>query len=256
MISGEEKSTALHSIKNNNKAFLQKRKPFYLQLLEAVTDFVYPPVCELCKNILEKNVFLCQNCQSRLEQSLHVCTAFMASEFVHIQDTIHFDTAITCFDYSPDIELLIHAVKYRGRKRLGRFLGSILAKRIAEEIDSSTDLIVPVPLHRTRQRERGYNQSEALARGFAKACSLPIRTDCMKRNRHTRTQTLLSGTERQVNVKDAFSVRRAEFCKGKRILLIDDVITTGATMNSCAKALKEAGAAHVSGVALARPVLV
>jgi len=251
------KSSALHSINNHNKAFPKKGKPFHLPgLLTALADFIYPPVCALCSGRLDDEMFLCGDCFHQLEQAIHVCAAYRPSDFVHLQEPILFHRAVTCFHFDPDIEQLIHEVKYNHRKKMGRFFGRLMARILADEIKPEFDLIVPVPLHTIRYRERGYNQSEALARGFAQERGLFVRTDCLKRVLHTKTQTMLSGKERQDNVREAFSVRKEKLCKGKRILLVDDVITTGATINGCARALKAAGANRITALALARPVLV
>ena len=114
------------------------------------------------------------------------------------------------------------------------------------------DLVIPVPLHRTRLRHRGFNQALVLAHGVSERFSVPLLYDNLARLRSTLPQVELSGTARAENVKGAFGLIRPSEVREKRVLLIDDVFTTGATMNECAKTLKEAGAAAVTVFTLAR----
>src|SRR5262249_59876855 len=114
------------------------------------------------------------------------------------------------------------------------------------------DVVVPVPLHWTRYWWRGYNQCAAVARGVARKVGLPLQTRWLSRPRYTQSQTSLSGSARRNNLKDAFRVRRDVALAGRRVLLIDDVLTTGATAHEAARALKSAGAAQVVVGVLAR----
>jgi ComF family protein len=117
----------------------------------------------------------------------------------------------------------------------------------------SMDLIVPVPLHRSRERERGYNQSALVARGLGQILGVPVSPRALRRNRGTRTQTELSAEERARNVEGAFEVRDPGKVAGLRVLLVDDVLTTGATLDAGAAALRKAGARQVYAAAVASP---
>ncbi len=140
--------------------------------------------------------------------------------------------------------------------RLARFLGETAGSAAATGlIPASFDALIPIPLHATRQRERGYNQSEWIASGFSHSLSIPVLGGMLRRIRSTRTQTDLGGEERQVNVRSAFRAVLPDMFRGRSFLLVDDVITTGATVNACAKALKNGGALRVAAITLARPPL-
>ena len=117
---------------------------------------------------------------------------------------------------------------------------------------SSADLLVPVPLHRIRFRERGYNQSSLLARCAARICNISVNERILTRTRHTNIQARLSSKERVKNVSNAFSVKTPEDVRNKKIILVDDVLTTGVTINECARVLVESGAAKAYALTAAR----
>jgi ComF family protein len=144
----------------------------------------------------------------------------------------------------------IHHLKYSGRTSLAEPLGSFLIARW-QASPLPADMIVPVPLHQARLRERGYNQSTLLAGPLARASDLPIVEAALQRVKATMPQVALNAAERKANVQDAFEAR-ADLVQGKRILLIDDVCTTGATLEACSHALKRAGAKSVWALTLGR----
>jgi len=148
---------------------------------------------------------------------------------------------------------LVHGLKYAGMRWLADFLTGLLsADRQLAQLAARTDLFCPVPLHFWRLFRRGYNQSEELALRLAALHGRKLCGDCLTRTRRTRTQTRLSPEERQANVRGAFRVRRPEQVAGLNILVIDDVMTTGATLGACTVALKNAGAANVYAYTFAR----
>jgi ComF family protein len=163
---------------------------------------------------------------------------------------VQFDAAYSYGDYDGTLRGLIHLMKYDGVKVLAGGFGVWLAEAMPR--NARFDAIVPVPLHWRRYFQRGFNQSELLARELGRRTGLPVRTEVLRRERGTGKQSLLADMERWANVKGAFAVRRGARVEGQRLVLIDDVLTTGATLNDCARALKEAGAAHVSTLTLAR----
>jgi ComF family protein len=158
-----------------------------------------------------------------------------------------FDAAYCFGAYEGVLRELIHLYKYGRVKTLARPLGALLAAALPRE--ERFDAVTPVPLHWRRQWQRGFNQSELLARGIARRCGIPV-IHALKRVRPTVAQAGLSNTGRRQNVAAAFRPRRT--VEGKRILLIDDVMTTGSTAAACALALKRAGAAKVSLLTVAR----
>jgi ComF family protein len=152
--------------------------------------------------------------------------------------------------YEGTLRHLIHLLKYGGLEPLARPLGARLAGVLAAA--GRVDVIVPVPLHRSRRHSRGFNQVELLAAELSRVSGVPCDAGVVRRDRATETQTGLTHRERRLNVQGAFRVRKPQAVAGRHVALIDDVITTGATVAACARALKEAGAARVVVLALAR----
>lgn len=194
------------------------------------TLLVKKPICQICGDSLEKGQpVICDRCQSTE-------VAFMA---------------VRSWAYYEDPLLsAIHKLKYRGD--IG--LGSILARPLTDLLLShrwQVDAVVPVPLDSTRQRQRGYNQSALLARPISWEASLEYLPDAVCRTRETRQQVGLSREDRVANMAGAFAADQKRVT-GRSVLLIDDVITTGSTMNACAQSLMNAGAKSVFGLTLAR----
>lgn len=158
-----------------------------------------------------------------------------------------FDAAYSFGSYEGELRQLIHLFKYGRIQTLARPLGKLLL--IALPREKSFDLIVPMPLHWTKRWQRGFNQSELLAREVSRRWNVPLRR-LVRRIRFTAAQAGLTNAKRRDNVAGAFRARNG--AAGKRVLLIDDVMTTGATAGACALALKRAGAAHVTLLTLAR----
>lgn len=150
------------------------------------------------------------------------------------------------------MQALIHELKYKGFRSPGEFLAEGMqayAKGNKEYRDY--DLVMAVPLHRVRKRERGYNQSELLARKLAKSLEIPY-SEPVRRRCYTQSQTLLSAEQRKDNLRDAFRVRKS--IRGKKIILVDDVFTTGSTVNEISKTLRAAGVAKIAVLTASRAV--
>ncbi|HEX4137694.1 MAG TPA: ComF family protein [Bryobacteraceae bacterium] len=160
-----------------------------------------------------------------------------------------YDSAASFGMYEGSLRSLIHLLKYSGMKPLARPLAEYLMRAIPA--DEHFDALIPVPLHWRRQWSRGFNQAELLARYVAKQRGIPV-WNVLRRRRATDTQAGLANAGRRRNVAGAFKVRANARLAGKRILLIDDVMTTGATASACAAALKRGGAGFVSLLTLAR----
>ena len=172
-----------------------------------------------------------------------------ASSISHLISLYHFEKEGT-------LQSIIHQLKYSDMTSLGTELGRKLGEKLLLQThDHSIDGMIPVPLHPTKLRERGYNQSEHIAKGIRKVTGIPLYSSLLLRHKYTSSQTQLSATERKENVGDAFSLNKRYLMslEGKTFLIIDDVITTGATIEACAKLLVQHGARKViaSSVALA-----
>lgn len=155
-------------------------------------------------------------------------------------------TSLYVFEKDKELQSIIHSLKYNQKFLTGKLLGVFLGKE-KEKIFSSwqIDFIIPVPLHQLKKNERGYNQSYFLAKGISKATGLKIKAGYLKRKRFTQSQTSLNLKEREENMNGAFTARYTEKLKGRNVLLIDDVITTGATITECGRVLIACGANKV-----------
>lgn len=214
-------------------------------------DVVYPPRCLHCNaRAPTASLPLCSRCLRRPEK------ADSAEMMRHIErlptPTDVLDTAMALWRFDKDgaLQRIQHALKYENRPRYGIELGRLMAACVDERA-LHPSAIIPVPLHRIRRYERGYNQSAMLARGLSDELGAPMRADWLTRPVATRSQTRLSRAARWDNVADAFRPGREASLEGTSILLVDDVITTGSTAVAAAAALKDAGASHVALCALA-----
>lgn len=201
----------------------------------SAATMVEPPFCSLCGDPVAGTVEHDYICYS--------CTAEKPS----------FDGARSAVRYEGVAGEALRQLKYEHALWLAPDLAEILYRCLQAEFPSlEFDQVVPVPLHHVRQRERGYNQSAVLAEELGKKLGLKASCSTLRRNRPTSTQTNLTAPQRLSNVKNAFEPRKGKRLSGKRILLVDDVMTTGATVNACAKALKTGGAASVHVLTVAR----
>lgn len=167
-----------------------------------------------------------------------------------------FDAARAGFVYDGHCRELIHTFKYQNKTHLRRPLALLALERLTEFIAARRpDVVVPVPLHRKRLRSRGFNQAVLLGELLACEWQLPLERRALQRVRWTEPQISLSADERRENVKGAFAVADSVAVAGKRVLIVDDVLTTGSTVGECSRMLKRAGAVDVAVVTVARAVL-
>jgi ComF family protein len=160
-----------------------------------------------------------------------------------------FDAVYSYGSYEGTLRQLVHLFKYGGVRPLGRTFGRLLDQALPRE--TSFDVIVPMPLHWFKKWQRGFNQSDLLAQEIGKKWNVPVR-NVIRRTKATLPQAGLTNAKRRANMSGAFRVPRGRSLAGMRVLLVDDVVTTGATASACARVLKRAGAAHVALLALAR----
>ena len=208
-------------------------------------DFFLPRFCPGCNNKLSpKENPVCETCLSSL---LVIDEEKLSDEYEKNFALSHFVDdyyAAYIFEIGKTLQHIIHALKYKKQFKLGIFLGQILGERIKLR-GWQIDIILPIPIHRLKKIERGFNQSDYLVKGITKELNITNSTNTIKRTRHTESQTRLNMAERAKNVYDAFKVRKPEKIMDKNILLVDDVSTTGATIQECAKILKQSGAKKV-----------
>lgn len=165
------------------------------------------------------------------------------------ESLVNFDSAYSFGSYEGTLRKLIHLFKYGKVESLDVPLSRFVLRAIP--LEHTFDVVIGMPMHWRKQWERGFNQAELLARPIARRYGLKLSTN-LRRVRYTRAQAGLTETERRDNLKGSFGIRKPEQVRGKRVLLVDDVFTTGATLRAAARALKDAGALHVAAVTLAR----
>ncbi len=228
--------------------------PPFRDIIRGMQDIFYPPVCLHCNTLIEQPTVLNGLCSSCLGTLQPLPTNVIHQNVMQRLHPCYVDEAWAAFRFTEVIRSLIHAIKYQHMPNLGVSTGRFIADRVEKEVvRGASPLVIPIPLHSTRQKEREYNQSLELAKGIFSGQPGAIHSNLLIRRRYTRSQTRLNREERQANVQDAFEARDSEVLRGKPVFLVDDVITTGSTMNECARVLKEHGAARVVGIALATP---
>jgi ComF family protein len=167
------------------------------------------------------------------------------------------DRVIAATFYEGVARTAIHQFKFHHKTSLAKPFAHMILNQLPQDLDMTVyQAILSVPLHPRRHRQRGYNQSEMLARELSKALHLPLMCHTLRRTRQTNEQALLTDrSSRHVNIRDAFQVAQPISIKGKALILVDDVVTTGATVGECARMLKQEGADSVLVLAIARRVL-
>lgn len=219
------------------------------------SDFLslfFPNICTLCKKTLVRGEeHLCLSCLNSLSRTFVSRYGNPTTSLFRNNIETVFSSAFLYYEKGGSTQKLIYSLKYHGNKKLGYTLGRQAAIELQSHPDFVLpDLLIPVPLHPKRQRKRGYNQSEWIARGINSVLGGVIDTSHLKRKKHTDTQTKKSVFERNVNMEESFFLEKGEELKGKHILLIDDVFTSGATVGACARLLLEQEGVKVSLFAL------
>ncbi len=226
---------------------------------DAALSFFYPEVCQLCgvEPATRREGFVGANCRSHvklIERPFcdrcglpfrgEISTPFECSNCQALE--LHFSHARSAAEAEGVVLDIIHRYKYNRGLWFEPFLAGLLAARALPELrGQSWDMIVPVPLHRAKENEREFNQAERLARHLSDAAQIPLQAGLLRRVLPTRTQTRLSRPERLENVRKAFALLPGRGLNGERVVLVDDVLTTGATTSACAQVLREGGAGEV-----------
>jgi ComF family protein len=222
-------------------------------IVSGVSEIIYPNHCQLCNDgLLGTEVYICSACafdlpyieQNSPEQSKLSHLFSGRVEVVKIYSLLNYQKG-------KRVTELLHQVKYHGKQKMGEHFGEMLAGQIT---DKSIDLIVPVPLHVRRMRQRGYNQSTCIANGIGRVTGIPVAANAMKRKSWSQSQTKFSKYDRWENVRAIFEMRSPEKIMGKHILIVDDVLTTGATVEACAREMLAIEGVRVSVGTLAARV--
>jgi ComF family protein len=232
-------------------------------LFQAAVSLLYPATCTICGKNVPASEYLCDECTGKLTRIVapfcrtcsepfegSISSAFICANCTH--RTIDFDAAVAAYRGRGIVREVIHQFKYARQIHLRHLVVRWLRAALDDERlqDCNFDLIVPVPLHPTRERERGFNQASLLSESLAQTSIRSQRV--LERVRYTTTQTALDRSERTENLRNAFRLRKNADVRGLRVLLIDDVLTTGSTLSECARVLKRAGAISVHAATAAR----
>jgi len=225
-----------------------------MSLLDDFISLIFPNICACCGNSLWKHEeIICTHCDFHLPRTdFHLEPDNQASRTFWGRVNIEGATAGYYFNKGNRIQKLIHLLKYNGRKDIGIFLGEkqgVLLK--SSPLFNTVEVIIPVPLHKRKLMKRGYNQSEQFAIGIGKIMNIPVNPYLLYRQKFTETQTKKSRFSRWQNVSDMFAVNDPVQLQGRHILLVDDVITTGATLESCIHALSAVPGIKISIAAIA-----
>lgn len=244
----------------------RKASPIVAPVVTLGLNLCFPPRCVACAKLTETADSFCAECFAAIRFIDDPCCVLCGFPFEFdlgeqslcgycMHDPPPYDTARAVFHYDDATRRMIARFKYQDCTQRAPVFGRLLA-RAGRELTAKSQVIIPVPLHLRRMFQRKYNQSALLAFAVADHCCLPVLPDGLLRVRHTQPQAGLTRPQRLDNVRGAFRVnhRQAAYLKGKSVLLIDDVITTGATIHHCTKLLKSAGVAKVHVLTLAKTV--
>ncbi len=222
--------------------------PAIRELFVSIRDFLFPHVCPGCDNPLTDGEALCGNCHEQVRRK--------SEQFHACRELPGIDAVSVLLPYDGFTRNLVHGLKYHGVRTLGIPLGALMAEKMLKNFALRSDtLLIPVPLHPEKLKERGYNQCEQLADGFAVFSGLKVTAGLIERTRHTGTQTALDPESRKLNVQGAFRIRETTALEGKQAVILDDVLTTGSTVMECARALRECGLSEIMVCVVATPAI-
>ena len=220
-----------------------------MKLLKSLINLLFPRVCAACGNLLlEGEDTVCTTCRFLLPKTGYEQNSDNPlAQMFYGQMPFNAVMAEFFFSKTGKVQHLIHGLKYHHCRENGIFLGQEIGKSLLKSADyQGIDYIVPIPLHPKKEKIRGYNQSRVIAEGISEIMNIPIAGNCLVRRVFTDTQTKKSREDRWQNVKDIFEVKNPEKLKGKHVLLVDDVLTTGATILSAGKSLLQVEGIKIS----------
>ncbi|NDP22373.1 MAG: ComF family protein [Paludibacter sp.] len=217
-------------------------------------DLFYPNLCIVCnENLLKNEHHICLTCLHGIPKTnFHLVTENPIEKRFWGKVNVYRGTAFFFFQKGSPFQKLLHVLKYKGNKEIGELLGKYAASDLLESPEfSSVDVIIPVPLHPRKYAARGYNQSEWIGKGLSDILGKPMDTITLQRVKENTTQTKKTVFERYENTEGIFELTDMDVLKGKHILLVDDVLTTGSTLEACVKALLETEEIKISIFTLA-----
>ncbi|WP_338874013.1 ComF family protein [Spirosoma sp. SC4-14] len=220
------------------------------------TDLLFPTLCLGCRCSLTANEkILCADCRIRLPETGQHREPYdqnLLNKFAG-KVPIQFVASYLFFSRHNLVQKLIHQIKYKGQKEAAKEIARWYGHQLKTEsqLANQIDVLIGVPLHKSRFQQRGYNQADSIAEGLSEALNVPMATDILARTRFRDSQTRKNRLDRWENVKTAFAVLRPEAVEGKNVMIVDDVLTTGATLEACSIELLRAGCKSVSVITLA-----
>jgi ComF family protein len=243
-------------------------KATWYKVISSALNFLFPPICLLCgsKDLYQAGCLICKDCFNSISFISHPVCVRCGKPF--LTETTRNHVCGNCLTQEPSfnlvralgryegaLETIIHNFKYKQKFSMVNLFNFLLDNMQNHEITfASYDLLIPVPLHRSRLRQRGFNQSVILGNILKKKYQMSLQPKVLQRIVSTHPQVTLPVKARKINMRNAFKVKESQSVEGKAILLLDDVYTTGATMNECARILKKSGASRVDGFVIARAV--
>jgi len=210
-----------------------------MKWLDALLHLFYPPQCTACREVLNADEkYICFNCRFLLPKTGFHSEHDNPMEKIFIgRVPVESASAYLYFEAGSKVQNLLHYIKYKGMKEAAAEIGIWYGEELKESRLNNIDVIIPVPLHKSKERKRGYNQSEWFAKGMGEGMSKPVDTSSLIKIKKTESQTKKTRLQRQMNVAESFSIKNVEKLANKHILLVDDVITTGATLEACTQTL-------------------
>jgi len=225
-------------------------------IFEPLKDFlnlIYPNLCVVCNNhLVSQEKLICTSCLYNLPKTnFHHDIENPVSQLFWGRTKIEYATSFYFYHKGSKYQKMMHKFKYHGYKEIGLILGRYFGSQLKDSVFNQVDLIVPVPLHKSKLKKRGYNQSEYIARGLSESLEKEVDTQTLIRTVATSSQTRKSRFDRWKNVERIFDIKEPERFRNKHILLVDDVVTTGSTLEACANTLLEATDTKISIATLA-----
>lgn len=227
---------------------------YHPHIFKEIYRLIYPATCYCCGTpLVGDERMICTQCMAHIPYSYQISiTDNLTEQRLGGRIPLEAGGSLLLYKKGLSSQTILHQIKYYGNTRLAKFMGRQLGTEILQSKRfDDIDIIVPVPLHWRRKWERGYNQSEIIAKGIAQILKKPIINNALYRKHYTQTQTHKNREERYHNMQGVFATRHTELLKGKHILLVDDVITTGTTSEACCIALKGIPGLRISVVSLA-----